>query len=177
LDDVLAFHAHPSVRQVTADNITPTKEGVQEYIKTQMSLHPFEKDAVFDLAIERKEDQKVIGLLTLVNRDHRQGEIGWALGIEYRGRGYATEGAFAQMNYGFRTLGLHRIHAETSSTNQASLKVMERIGMRREARLREAVSHAGKYTDKVIYACTSDEFPAMTSQVTGTQDKKQSEGD
>ena len=159
LDDILAFHSHPSVRRVTAGNITPTKEGIRNYIKNQLSYGPFEQDVVFDLAVERKKDNQVIGLLTLITKEHKQGEIGWALGFEYRGRGYATEGAYALMEYGFRSLGLHRIQAETSSENQPSWKVMDRIGMKREAHLRDAVFEEGRYLDKYIYGCLSDQFP------------------
>ena len=92
LQDVLEFATQPSVSRVTSRNIEPTEEGIGRYIDLQNSYQPFEKDKVFDLAIERKEDGKVIGLLTLICRDHRQGTIGWALGAEHRGYGYGEQG-------------------------------------------------------------------------------------
>lgn len=59
-------------------------------------------------------------------------EIGWRLAAEYWGRGYATEGARAVLAYGFETLRLDEIVAFTTSTNPASQRVTEKIGMRRD---------------------------------------------
>ena len=158
IPDVLAFASQPSVASVTSERIGATEEAVRKYIDLQKSYQPFEKDQVFELAVERKEDGRVIGLRRLIRGDHRQGEMGWALGVEYRGQGYATEAARALMDYGFNSLGLHRIHADTNSDNRASWRVMERLGMRREAQLREAVYREGKWLDRVIYGMLAEEW-------------------
>jgi RimJ/RimL family protein N-acetyltransferase len=157
VQDVLEFASQPSVAGATPE-IEGTEEGIRRYIDLQNSYQPFEKGKVFDLAIERKRDGKVMGLSTLICREHRQGLIGWALGIEYRGQGYATEAAKALMSYAFRSLGLHRIQADTSGDNSDSWGVMERLGMRREAQLREAVYKQGRWGDKYIYGMLSDEW-------------------
>jgi RimJ/RimL family protein N-acetyltransferase len=158
IPDVLAFASQPSVAKVTPEHIQATEEGVKKYIDLQNSYQPFEKDKVFELAVERKEDGRVIGLLGLICRDPGQGEIGWALGVEYRGQGYATEAARALMDYGFNSLGLHRIHADTNSDNLASWRIMERLGMRREALLRGSVYEEGKWLDRYIYGMLADEW-------------------
>jgi RimJ/RimL family protein N-acetyltransferase len=146
------------VAKVTSKSIPATEEGVRKYIDLQNSYQPFEKDKVFELAIERKEDGKVMGLLGMICQDHRQGEMGWALGVEYRGQGYATEAAKALMDYGFNTLGLHRIHADTSTDNLDSWRMMERLGMRREGLLRGAVYEEGKWVDRYVYGMLADEW-------------------
>jgi len=56
-------------------------------------------------------------------------EIGWALIIEARGQGFATEAARALLDYGFQTLRVQRIVALTERENPVSIRVMERIGM------------------------------------------------
>ena len=56
-------------------------------------------------------------------------EVGWRLAAEHWGRGYAPEGAFASLAYGFDTLGLTEIVALTSVGNAKSRRVMEKIGM------------------------------------------------
>jgi RimJ/RimL family protein N-acetyltransferase len=164
LSDVLEFASQPSVARVTSGNIDATEEGVGRYIELQNSYQPFEKDKVFDLAIERKEDGVVIGLLGFICRDHLQGEIGWALGVEYRGQGYATEAARALIAYGFKSLDLHRIHADTSIGNTASWRLMERLGMKREAHLREVVYQEGKWLDRYIYGVLADEWRDIEPQ-------------
>ncbi len=156
--DVLGFVSQPSVAKVTSERIPATEEGVRRYIDLQNSYQPFEKDQVFELAVERKEDGKVIGLLGLICGDHGQGEMGWVLGVEYRGQGYATEAASALMDYGFHSLGLHRIHADTGTDNPASWRMMERLGMRREGLLRGAVYEEGKWVDRYVYGILTDEW-------------------
>jgi ribosomal-protein-alanine N-acetyltransferase len=156
--DVLGFASQPSLAGVTSERIQATEEGVRKYIELQKSFQPFEKDKVFELAVEQKENGKVIGLVGLICRDHGQGEIGWALCVEHRGQGYAVEAARALMDYGFGMLGLHRIHADTNSHNLASWRVMERLGMRREALLRGAVYAEGKWLDRYIYGVLADEW-------------------
>jgi ribosomal-protein-alanine N-acetyltransferase len=158
IPDVLKFASQPSVAKVTSKRIPATKEGVKKYVDLQNSYQPFEKDKVFELAIERKEDGKVIGLLGLIYQDHGQGEMGWALGVEYRGQGYATEAARALMDYGFNSMGLHRIHADTSTDNLAAWRIMERLGMRREGLLRGAVYEEGKWVDRYVYGMLADEW-------------------
>ena len=159
--DVLTFASQPSVARVTSERIPATEEGVREYILLQNSYQTFEKNKVFELAIERKEDGKVIGLLGLICQDHGQGEMGWVLGAEHRGQGYATEAARALMEYGFDSLALHRIHADTSTDNLAARKVMERLGMRREGLLRGAVYEEGRWVDRHFYGLTADEWRAV----------------
>ena len=161
IPDVLGFAAQPSVAKVTSRRIQATEEGVRKYIDLQNSYRPFEMDEVFELAIERKEDGKVIGFFGFICQDYGQGEMGWALGEEYRGQGYATEAARALMDYGFNSLGLHRIHADTSTDNTASWRIMERLGMRREGLLRGAVYEEGKWVDRYVYGILADEWRDM----------------
>jgi RimJ/RimL family protein N-acetyltransferase len=155
--DIIAFVSHPSVARATPE-IEPTESAVTKYVERQNAYQPFELGKCFDLALQRKKDGRVIGLLSLVCKEHRQGEIGWALGVDYRGQGYATEAAKALMTYGFASLGLHRIYATTSSANPGSWRVMERLGMRREAHLREAECRDGEWLDILIYGILAAEW-------------------
>lgn len=61
-------------------------------------------------------------------------EIGWRLGSDYWGQGYATEGAKAALDYGFNTCQLEEIVAITVMDNKRSQRVMEKIGLKRDAR-------------------------------------------
>lgn len=59
-------------------------------------------------------------------------EVGWRLGSQYWGNGYAPEGAKAALEYGFRQCGLQEIIAFTVPANQRSIRVMEKIGLKRD---------------------------------------------
>jgi RimJ/RimL family protein N-acetyltransferase len=56
-------------------------------------------------------------------------EIGWRLAFEHWGKGYATEGARAALDFGFNEIGLAEIVAFTAARNVKSSAVMERLGM------------------------------------------------
>ncbi|MBN1139696.1 MAG: GNAT family N-acetyltransferase [Anaerolineae bacterium] len=155
---VLALVSQPSLAGVFSRRVPATAEGVSEYIDLQNAYQPFEQNKVFELAIERKADGGVIGFLGMVRQDPEQAEIGWALGEAYRGQGYATEAARALVDYGFHTLGLQRIYADTSPDNLASWSVMERLGMRCETPLRGEPHEPGESPDKVIYRVLADEW-------------------
>jgi RimJ/RimL family protein N-acetyltransferase len=68
-------------------------------------------------------------------------EVGWRLASDQWGRGYATEGGRAALGYAFATLGFAEILSFTARLNEASWRVMERLGMQRDAR--EDFEHPG----------------------------------
>lgn len=59
-------------------------------------------------------------------------EIGWRLGSQYWGHGYATEGAKAALDYGFETIQLNEIVSFAVPGNVRSIRVMEKLGMKRD---------------------------------------------
>lgn len=157
VNDLLAVVSHPSVARVIPE-IGVTESGVGEYIEDQNTRSPFDLGTWFDLAIEHKLDRVLIGVLSMVHKPHHQGQIGWALGVDYRGSGYATEAAGALIDYAFKKHGIHRISADTTSANPASWRLMERLGMRREAHLQEAELRDGQWVDYFIYAVLADDW-------------------
>jgi RimJ/RimL family protein N-acetyltransferase len=171
IQDIVEIVSHPSVARITP-NLEANESKVKEYIDKQNFCQPFEKSEYCDLAIERKKDGKVIGLIGLMCEDHRQALIGWALGVDHRGNGYATEGARSLMMYGFCELGLHRIYAKTSHINTPSWKVMERVGMRKEAHLREAEFRDGEWIDVLIYAMLARDMRASLGGFSNGQTRK-----
>jgi len=155
--DLLEFVAHPSVAN-EVEQMGTTRAKIRAYIEMQNSFKPFEPHKVFDLGIERKEDGKLIGIVTTIVKQHRKAEIGYALGIRYRGQGYVTEAAKALIDYGFSDLKLHRVQAISSSGNPASFRVMERLGMKLEGRLREANIRNGEWCDLLYYGLLENEW-------------------
>lgn len=98
-------------------------------------------------------------MLALTSTAHQQGEVGYLLLPGCAGHGYATEATGALLRLGFQTYGLHRIVAQADGRNVASTRVMERLGMRREAYFVQNEWVKGEWTDEVVYAILADEFP------------------
>jgi len=90
--------------------------------------------------------------LRVVRPDHREGELWFAFRRDHQGQGYASEAARALVAFGFGTLGLHRIYGDCDPRNVPSSRLMERLGMRREAHLRENWWLKGEWCDSWIYA-------------------------
>lgn len=114
----------------------------------------------FQLAVETKADRALIGTcgVRLDDADGGQAETGWELDPRRWGRGYATEAARAVVGFGFAELGLHRVWAECVAENAGSVRVMEKLGMRREAVFREHRWFRGRRWDTVVYAVLGHEW-------------------
>ncbi|WP_092556754.1 GNAT family N-acetyltransferase [Actinoplanes derwentensis] len=88
-----------------------------------------------------------------------QAELGWVLHPEHAGRGYATEAVRELLRLCFEDLGLHRVTATCFAGNEASWRLMERVGMRREFyTVRDSLHRSGAWLDCVGYALLADEW-------------------
>lgn len=114
------------------------------------------------LVAEEAETGRMVGelMLRLASVDSGQGEIGWSIHPDVQGRGLATEAARELLRLGFEELGLHRIFAGCDPRNAASLRVMEHIGMRREAEFVESELLKGEWIGEIICAILASEWRA-----------------
>jgi RimJ/RimL family protein N-acetyltransferase len=88
----------------------------------------------------------------------RQVELGWVLDPAYTGHGYATEAVRALIRHCFDELEVHRITANCFLDNEASWRLMERVGMRRELHaVRDSLHRSGRWLDTVGYALLREE--------------------
>ena len=87
-----------------------------------------------------------------------QAELGWVLHPEHAGHGYATEAVRALIDLAFDDMGLRRVTAGCFAANEASWRLMERVGMRRETvTVRESLHRSGEWLDGLGYALLADE--------------------
>ena len=97
--------------------------------------------------------------LAISSFDH-QAEIGYWFGREYWGQGFCTEAVIAVIDYGFETLGLHRVFAQHISRNVGSARVLEKAGLIKEGVLRQHARKWGVFEDVVCYGMLcKDERP------------------
>ena len=76
-----------------------------------------------------------------------------------------TEASAAILEFGFTTLRLHRVFAQTTSDNAASIRVLERLGMQQEGRLRDNECFKGNYRDTLLYGLLEDEWDTAREQL------------
>lgn len=112
-----------------------------------------------NFAIRLQEHRSLIGSIGLRDIDpaRLQAELGFWIGVNWWGQGYAREAAVAVIRYGFDSVGLNRIYAHRMKRNPAAGRVLEAAGMRREEVLCQAVLKWGVYEEVVPYAISRDD--------------------
>ncbi len=112
--------------------------------------------------IQFKEKPELIGTIGFwrIDKENHRGEIGYMLRPGFFRMGIASEALTAAMNYAFKHLNFHSIEANINTENDASMKLLEKLGFRKEAHFRENYYADGKFLDSIIYCLlASDNRP------------------
>ncbi len=135
----------------------PYEDGMaEEWIGSHQERYDKGEAVIF--AITLREERTLIGAIGLeINREHERAVLGYWIGQPYWNQGYCTEAAKAVVQFGFDQYQLHRIHASHFSSNKASGRVMEKIGMLHEGKLRRHIKKWGRYEDLEIYGILREE--------------------
>ena len=102
-----------------------------------------------------KEDGKAIGTIILSDIDQKNatGHIHIKMSKEGgRGKGYGTDAVNTMVQYAFEELRLNCIYANILSYNEASIKLFERCGFKRDGVLRQRVYKKGQFIDLLAYS-------------------------
>jgi RimJ/RimL family protein N-acetyltransferase len=153
--DLAALHALQSREDVTRWLYWDPRD--EDEVRASLEAHiarPFKEGVV--LAIDLNGE--LIGTANVAVGEHRQGEVGFMLHPDHQGHGYATEAAAAILELAFGTYGLHRVHGSVEPRNAASVRVLERLGMRKEAHLVENAWVKGEWQSEAVYAILAREW-------------------
>lgn len=114
------------------------------------------------LAVALRGTAELVGDVVLGwhSNEHRQGEIGFVFHPDHQGHGYGQEASEVLLRLGFERFGLHRIIGRCDGRNDASARLMERLGMRREAHFRENEFVKGEWSDELVFAILRTEWAA-----------------
>ncbi len=149
---VLAYQSDPRYLRLyewTARSEADVRAFVQMFIDQQQQ----QPRTRFQLAVTLKTDGRLIGNcgIRLPAAGSHDADIGYELAPDEWGHGYATEAARAIVRFGFEELGLHRISADTVADNIASTRVLTKLGMTLEGRLRDKLYYKGRYWDVLLF--------------------------
>lgn len=171
VDDLLAYRSRPDVcRWVPFEPMS--RDAVLDRIRKQWSRHQLtDEGQAITLGVELpapgageggrpRQRGTVIGdvMLAWHSRRHAAGEIGYVLHPDHGGQGLASEAVRALLDVAFVTYGLHRVIARIDARNLSSLRLAERLGMRREAHLRENEWFKGAWSDEIDFAVLDREW-------------------
>jgi len=94
-----------------------------------------------------------------------QAELGWVIDPALEGHGYATEAVRELIRLCFEDLGMRRVIAQCFAANEASWRLMERVGMRREAyNVADSLHRSGEWMDGIVYALLADEWLGLPAE-------------
>lgn len=97
--------------------------------------------------------------------ENKQAELGYTLHKDFRGMGYATEAISAIIDYLIFDLKKHRITASIDPSNTNSIRLIERLGFRKEAHFKQSLLFHGKWVDDVIYAILAEEWKQKNAKI------------
>lgn len=165
---VLAYQRKPEyLRYYPWVERTPAES--QTFVRMFLAQQQVTPRRKFQLAVVLRDADQLIGNcgVRVENAAARQGSLGYELDPAYWGHGYATEAARAMLAFGFRELGLHRVWAECLAENRGSARVLEKLGLRREARLRDHEWFKDRWWDALIYGILEHEWRAPVAAGAG----------
>lgn len=162
LTDWMDVHAYAS--QECACRFQPWGPNTED--QTQAFVNQIIEDAEevprtrFAYAIVELNTQKMIGMIEINIRSitDRSGEISYIVHPDYWGKGIATEASRLLLKFGFEKLLLHRIYATCDPRNTGSSRVLLKIGMTYEGRLRDALLIKDGWRDSLMFSILEHEW-------------------
>ena len=114
----------------------------------------------YEWAVVLKAEGRMIGTCGFASVDcpNNKAEIGYVLNPKYRGQGLMPEAVRRVLCFGFEMMSLHRIEARYMVGNDASRRVMDKVGMRFEGVARDGMLVKGAYRDIATCAILAEEF-------------------
>jgi RimJ/RimL family protein N-acetyltransferase len=137
-----------------------TESDTKAFIKRTVKYRTSKPRTQYEFAVTLRGTGELIGGIGIGKRPQQPeiGIIGYCLSKAYWDKGYCTEAVRALLELGFTRLALHKISALCDPENIASIRVLEKAGMKLEGRLRENVAMRGKWVDETLYSILEREW-------------------
>lgn len=157
LEALYALYSDPIYQRYEGELLS--QESVSEKLERYLGWAGAEPRTRYIFAITTPPEDKLIGRISLseINAAIREWEIGWGIAPACWRMGYATEAARALLGFAFHELRVHRVTAFCHADNRASARVMEKIEMQNEGRLRQVRWIGGKWWDELVYAIVEED--------------------
>jgi len=171
--DLLAIQSLPEVARYLMWEPRGATE-VRQVLDTKIDQRELSAEGeTLALAVVLPATGTVIGDVSLrwLSREHRQGEIGYVFHPAHHGHGYAAEAAEVLLRLGFAGLGLHRIIGRCDARNLSSARLLERLGMRREAHLVHNEIFKGEWGEELLYAMLDHEWAGRRQAPSTSSDR------
>ena len=155
--DAVAFARYRSIPEVAryqSWSAPYALEQARAFVGWLEDAHPDDPGEWFQLAIATREDpDRLIGDCGFRARGDEPAiaDIGFTLDPSFQGHGYATEAVAELLRYLFEDRGKHKVCADCDTRNDASWRLLERLGFQREGELRETYRDSGIWASEYLY--------------------------
>ncbi len=160
------FAIHSDVEWMRWYGVAPLTDLAEAEQLTSLFAGWFSAGTGFRWGLERRQDKRLIGSCGLFrwNRSWHNCVIGYEIARDCHGQGYMREALAAILDYGFDTMRLHRVQAETHPANEASIGLATRLGFRFEGVHREQAYWAHGFHDLNCYSLLEHEWRVQRRQ-------------
>jgi aminoglycoside 6'-N-acetyltransferase len=160
-----AYRSDPEVaRYQSWEAPYPLAQG-ERLIRNMLRQHPDTPGQWFQFAVTLRATGELIGDCGTKPdaEDPRQAEIGYTIASQHHGSGLGTDTVRTLLGYLFEARGKHRVIASCDPRNTSSVRLLERVGMRREGHLRESAWFNGAWGDDLLFALLDREWAASAA--------------
>jgi [ribosomal protein S5]-alanine N-acetyltransferase len=150
--DLFAFWTDPKVSKFMNMEPITTVDEVIDRIDFTNQLAAMNQSIRYTIFL--KESNQIIGScgFNYIDFENERAEIGYDLGKEYWGHGFASEAVSALMSYWFHDLGLNRLEARVIPENLPSIRLLNGLGFHFEGILRQSEKSNGGFIDVMMYS-------------------------
>ncbi|WP_051378982.1 GNAT family N-acetyltransferase [Derxia gummosa] len=160
------YHRRNRAHLAATSPLRPDGWTTEQYWRVALARERDELRAGSDIALSMRlradPDGPIVGMCkfsNLVRGAFQACHLGYSLDHAHTGQGYMTEALDAAIRYAFDTLGLHRVMANHLPENEASARVLARLGFEREGQARAYLKIAGRWRDHVLNAKINPALP------------------
>ncbi|MBI1729657.1 GNAT family N-acetyltransferase [Candidatus Acetothermia bacterium] len=161
LKEFVAYRADPEVAKYQSWSHFTSADGLA-FIQEQANQDIDKPGTWFQIALELRSTRELIGdcaVHTLAN-DPRQVEIGFTQARAHQGQGYAEEAVRRLLDFLFRDLKKHRVIAIVDIENSSAIRLLDRLGFRREAHFVQNIWFKGRWGSEYQFALLHEEWPS-----------------
>jgi aminoglycoside 6'-N-acetyltransferase len=157
-----AYRSDPEVARYQSWDVPFSEEQAEQFVDGLSEDDPDTPGSWFQFAVAEADSGTHIGdVAAYVDADEpRQARVGVTLAADAQGRGYGAEALARFLDYLLVDRGKHRVTADCDARNVGSAKLLDRVGMRREAHHLRSSWWKGEWTDEYVYAVLADDWRA-----------------
>jgi ribosomal-protein-alanine N-acetyltransferase len=147
--------------EYTPDEPWKSFDNAEGFINLVLWLYDSEHEAFRHFfAVTEKESERIIGMCGVggIDYDRSENEVFYHIGNDYWGKGYATEAAAAMLGYYFEQLGLSKIIGAVHPENKASIRVMDKIALKRIGTISGLSKEHSYYNGEYLYSMSIEDY-------------------